>query len=174
MPLSADSPHTAGGGSGGREIKLFGVRIKVYPMEKSLCMKENEHLSNTSNSEGGRASGYASVDDAAPQPFAGSCRAKPPPSPWTEEEHKLFLIGLHDLRKGNWKGISNNYVKTRTPTQVASHAQKYSTSSTGATSIAVDLPSLTSPLNRLLQRRWKMLETSNKSRLRRQPLCLRQ
>lgn len=45
--------------------------------------------------------------------------------PWTEEEHKLFLLGLQKVGKGDWRGISRNFVKTRTPTQVASHAQKY-------------------------------------------------
>ncbi|XP_057776105.1 transcription factor MYBS3-like [Salvia miltiorrhiza] len=45
--------------------------------------------------------------------------------PWSEEEHRLFLIGLEKLGKGNWRGISRNFVTTRTSTQVASHAQKY-------------------------------------------------
>ncbi|XP_058087636.1 transcription factor SRM1-like [Magnolia sinica] len=45
--------------------------------------------------------------------------------PWTEEEHKLFLIGLQKYGKGDWRSISRNAVVSRTPTQVASHAQKY-------------------------------------------------
>jgi len=44
---------------------------------------------------------------------------------WTEEEHRLFLIGLQKLGKGDWRGIARNFVVSRTPTQVASHAQKY-------------------------------------------------
>lgn len=45
--------------------------------------------------------------------------------PWTEQEHRKFLIGLEKLGKGDWRGISRKFVTTRTPTQVASHAQKY-------------------------------------------------
>ncbi|URE29889.1 Myb-like DNA-binding domain [Musa troglodytarum] len=45
--------------------------------------------------------------------------------PWTEDEHKRFLFGLKKYGKGDWRNISRNFVITRTPTQVASHAQKY-------------------------------------------------
>lgn len=38
---------------------------------------------------------------------------------------RLFLIGLDKFGKGDWRSISRNYVISRTPTQVASHAQKY-------------------------------------------------
>lgn len=44
---------------------------------------------------------------------------------WTEEEHRLFLLGLDKYGKGDWRSISRNFVVSRTPTQVASHAQKY-------------------------------------------------
>lgn len=45
--------------------------------------------------------------------------------PWTEEEHRRFLMGLQKHGKGDWRNISRKFVITKTPTQVASHAQKY-------------------------------------------------
>lgn len=39
--------------------------------------------------------------------------------------YRDFLVGLDNMGKGDWRGISRNYVQTRSPTQVASHAQKY-------------------------------------------------
>ncbi|VFQ71840.1 unnamed protein product [Cuscuta campestris] len=45
--------------------------------------------------------------------------------PWTEDEHRQFLLGLKKYGKGDWRNISRNFVTTRSPTQVASHAQKY-------------------------------------------------
>lgn len=34
-------------------------------------------------------------------------------------------MGLEKYGKGDWKNISRNFVLSKTPTQVASHAQKY-------------------------------------------------
>ncbi|XP_021760017.1 transcription factor SRM1-like [Chenopodium quinoa] len=45
--------------------------------------------------------------------------------PWSEAEHRQFLLGLDRYGKGDWKSISKEFVKTRSATQVASHAQKY-------------------------------------------------
>jgi SHAQKYF class myb-like DNA-binding protein len=45
--------------------------------------------------------------------------------PWTEEEHRRFLMGLQAFGKGDWRNISRKFVISKTPTQVASHAQKY-------------------------------------------------
>ncbi|XP_020570700.1 transcription factor MYBS3-like [Phalaenopsis equestris] len=72
---------------------------------------------------GAAADGYASEDLV--QGSSTSCRERKRGIPWTEEEHRMFLLGLQKLGKGDWRGISRKYVITRTPTQVASHAQKY-------------------------------------------------
>ncbi|CAH9090696.1 unnamed protein product [Cuscuta epithymum] len=111
-------------------IKLFGVKINVSDenhyghhdsirRSKSMGSLQQALKSLDHNAVGARESGYLSdgVDRS------NRCRKKG--SSWSEEEHRLFLIGLEKLGKGDWRGISRTYVPSRTPTQVASHAQKY-------------------------------------------------
>ncbi|KAK6929049.1 SANT/Myb domain [Dillenia turbinata] len=73
-------------------------------------------------------------DGSRAQPGQISFGLRPKPStdvdrkkgtPWSEDEHRRFLQGLKLYGKGDWRSISRNAVVTRTPTQVASHAQKY-------------------------------------------------
>ncbi len=45
--------------------------------------------------------------------------------PWTKDEHDAFLRGMEHFGRGRWKDVSRHFVPTRTPTQVASHAQKH-------------------------------------------------
>ncbi|GAB2289561.1 hypothetical protein Dimus_023871 [Dionaea muscipula] len=117
------------------EIMLFGVRVVVDSMRKSVSLNnlsQYEHhpreSSNNENSNDKEAvAGYVSADDTVHRSSSASMnnRERKRGVPWTEEEHKRFLIGLKKLGKGDWRGIAKNFVMTRTPTQVASHAQKY-------------------------------------------------
>ncbi|KAK8578965.1 hypothetical protein V6N12_069303 [Hibiscus sabdariffa] len=117
-----------------RGVKLFGVRLTDGSIRKSASMGNlsqysgsisGMHSGNGSGSPGGgpdHADGYGSEDFV---PGSCSSRERKRGVPWTEDEHRMFLLGLQKLGKGDWRGISRNYVISRTPTQVASHAQKY-------------------------------------------------
>ncbi|KAK7262142.1 hypothetical protein RJT34_29703 [Clitoria ternatea] len=124
-----------------RGVKLFGVRLTDGSIRKSVSMGNLTHYAgsgsgpnlNGSNNPNSpcetpdhappAADGYASEDFVAGS--SSTSRERKKGVPWTEEEHRMFLLGLQKLGKGDWRGIARNYVITRTPTQVASHAQKY-------------------------------------------------
>ncbi|KAJ6688083.1 TRANSCRIPTIONAL ADAPTOR 2 ADA2 -RELATED [Salix koriyanagi] len=98
-----------------KEIRLFGVRVVV------------DNFRRNEEDAGAAGAGYMSADDTVHHSSSASGRRgeRKRGVPWTEEEHRRFLFGLQKVGKGDWRGISRNFVKTRTPTQVASHAQKH-------------------------------------------------
>ncbi|PKA67185.1 Transcription factor DIVARICATA [Apostasia shenzhenica] len=72
---------------------------------------------------GACGSSHVAVASHSHAPPARECRRKG--VPWSEDEHRRFLEGLERFGRGDWRNISRWAVKTRTPTQVASHAQKF-------------------------------------------------
>ncbi|KAL9311264.1 putative transcription factor MYB-HB-like family [Arabidopsis thaliana] len=112
-------------GGGEKAIMLFGVRVTEASsscFRKSVSMNNLSQFDQIPDPNPTDDGGYASDDVVH---ASGRNRERKRGTPWTEEEHRLFLTGLHKVGKGDWRGISRNFVKSRTPTQVASHAQKY-------------------------------------------------
>ncbi|KAJ8470751.1 hypothetical protein OPV22_025094 [Ensete ventricosum] len=119
-------------------VKLFGVRIRgVVEGEKEEVMRKCWSMGCLASCSvatpcaapgaGGGNQAYLSDSGLDPSLKRGSTRGQERKRgvPWTEEEHRTFLAGLEKLGKGDWRGISREFVTSKTPTQVASHAQKY-------------------------------------------------
>ncbi|KAI4347007.1 hypothetical protein L6164_007860 [Bauhinia variegata] len=113
-------------------LRLFGVQLDLS--SSSVAMKKSFSMDSLpSSSSSPSSSSRVTIDENSDKTsigylsdgLIGRVQERKKGVSWTEEEHRTFLIGLEKLGKGDWRGISRNYVTTRTPTQVASHAQKY-------------------------------------------------
>ncbi|KAL9266621.1 Transcription factor KUA1-like protein [Drosera capensis] len=109
-------------GSGSSSSGLMGLGMMVQAAAGSTTPGSDAGGDTPDQGHGGGVDGYASEDVVA---GSSTSRERKKGVPWTEEEHRMFLLGLQKLGKGDWRGISRNFVISRTPTQVASHAQKY-------------------------------------------------
>ncbi|CAO2203940.1 unnamed protein product [Urochloa humidicola] len=151
MLCQGDDIGGGGGGGDGRSsgLRLFGVQVhaggrggagSAVAMKKSYSMDclqlaAPAGCSLVSPSSSSSSSLLLSIEESLERAAAtngylsdGNARVvaeRKKGVPWSEEEHRQFLAGLEKLGKGDWRGISRNYVTTRTPTQVASHAQKF-------------------------------------------------
>ncbi|KAK4482013.1 hypothetical protein RD792_012929 [Penstemon davidsonii] len=115
------STRKAAAGEGG--VRLFGVRLTDgSSVKKSSSMGNLSHCSSAGDD---LPEGYHSDDPALGSASARRETRRKKAIPWTIEEHRQFLVGLEIFGKGDWRSISRNYVPSKTPSQVASHAQKY-------------------------------------------------
>ncbi|KAF5743044.1 putative Myb-like transcription factor family protein [Tripterygium wilfordii] len=119
-------------------VRLFGVQLDMSNSSSSSCcssvvMKKSLSMDSLYSSPSSCSSLCSSRDENSEKinigylsdGLIGRAQERKKGVPWTEEEHRSFLAGLEKLGKGDWRGIARNFVTTRTPTQVASHAQKY-------------------------------------------------
>ncbi|KAJ6330268.1 hypothetical protein OIU76_008977 [Salix suchowensis] len=109
-------------------LRLFGVQLHIPASSSSPATKSSAGVDcspsssatpcstspqlNTGDSFYLLSSGYLS------DCHDGRALERKKSVPWSEEEHRIFLLGLEKLGKGDWRGISRNFVTTRTPTQV--------------------------------------------------------
>jgi len=90
------------------QCEAMSEENRSQPSQLSSCSKETQRQGTETRED----------------PKTGK-RKRAPPTPWQEKEHANFLIGLEMYGRGEWRSISRYLVPTRTPVQIASHAQKF-------------------------------------------------
>ncbi|KAJ1694560.1 hypothetical protein LUZ63_011258 [Rhynchospora breviuscula] len=100
----------------------FGMPLEkakdLAAMSPSICEDEGESSRKMKKIEVGGKIGKEQLEEATRKKSNKG-------QPWSMEEHELFLYGMQKYGRGKWRRICRELLKTRTPTQVASHAQKY-------------------------------------------------
>lgn len=90
--------------------------MKQDPVKKSMGVKPSKTLKNSHN--------MADVKSKPRKKSGPENEVKASTGRWTEEEHRLFLIGLEQFPYRAWKKIAT-LIQTRTVVQIRTHAQKY-------------------------------------------------
>ncbi|CAB4265406.1 unnamed protein product [Prunus armeniaca] len=107
------------------DINQIEAGFVPLPCYNSSSEGSTSHASDEgTNKKGGHSGNYSSESNHGTKASRADQERRKGIA-WTEDEHRLFLLGLEKYGKGDWRSISRNFVVTRTPTQVASHAQKY-------------------------------------------------
>ncbi|KAJ1486973.1 hypothetical protein T484DRAFT_1942525 [Baffinella frigidus] len=90
-----------------------GMPASTYPSADTSCTKPAEHEAEEASKKTG-ATGTRKTSTTRNATVR-----------WTRAEHAQFLRGLEHFGTGLWSSISQVYVPSRTPAQVASHHQKF-------------------------------------------------
>ena len=107
---------------------LLGAHTQAAEASNVAALDGDEAAVNKQGFREGKVSAHPVFRTAAQPPSrCATTNASTPSYPcaqWTEEDHELFLSGMHIFGR-SWTKIAKNVVKTRSIAQVRSHAQKY-------------------------------------------------
>lgn len=83
----------------------------VYLLENRIIDILSSTMSRLADGGGGSDGGPGGTAHARTTRVRRNC-------PWTEAEHRLFLLGLEKYGRGSWRNIAGEFVTTRTATQL--------------------------------------------------------